>query len=94
MAHPDHIVPVSQKGTIQRIEPVYPLTAGLSPKTLVKAINGAMDRLPDLPEWLDPAQRARDSWPLWGEALRTAHHPDSGLEIELTNPVRQRLAYD
>ena len=94
MAHPDHIVPVSQKETIQRVEPVYPLTAGLSPKTLVKAINGAMEKIPDLPEWLDPAQSRRDAWPGWADALRTAHNPDSEMELDPSSPARQRLAYD
>jgi ATP-dependent DNA helicase RecG len=94
MAHPDHIVTENQKSVIQRVEAVYPLTAGLSPKTLVKAIHGALNKLPDLAEWLDPAQIKRDSWPSWAEALRAVHHPDTGVELDLTSPVRQRLAYD
>lgn len=94
MAHPDHIVPVSQKDAIQRIEPVYPLTAGLSPKTLVKAIRGALDRLPDLPEWLDSAQQNRDAWPSWSNAIRTIHHPDSDEDLDPNGAARQRLAYD
>lgn len=94
MAHPDHIVTESQKEAIQRVEPVYPLTAGLSPKTLVKAIAGALDKLPELPEWLDEAQIKRDSWPEWKDALLSAHHPDSLVDLDLSSPIRQRLAYD
>ncbi len=94
MAHPDHIVSESQKSAIQRVEAVYPLTAGLSPKTLVKAIHGALDKTPDLAEWLDPAQIKRDNWPGWADALRTVHHPDTGAELDLTSSMRQRLAYD
>lgn len=94
MAHPDHIVTVSQKEAIQRVEPVYPLTTGLSPKTLVKAIDGAMEHVPDLPEWLDPAQRQRDKWPAWADALRTVHHPESEADLDPMGPARQRLAYD
>lgn len=94
MAHPDHVVLPSQKKTIQRLEPVYPLTAGLAPKTLLKAIAGAMDRVPNLPEWLDPAQMARDAWPRWNEALVQAHHPDSVSDLEPMSLCRQRLAYD
>ena len=94
MAHPDHIVTESQKSAILRVEAVYPLTAGLSPKTLVKAIHGALDKVPDLAEWLDPAQIKRDEWPGWAEALRRVHHPDTGAELDLTSPIRRRLAYD
>lgn len=94
MAHPDHIVPVSQKEVIQRVEPVYPLTAGLAPKTLAKAVTGAMDKVPDLPEWLDSAQIQRDTWPPWAEALRVAHHPGSEGDLNPNGPARQRLAYD
>lgn len=94
MAHPDHIVTEGQKEAIQRVEPIYPLTAGLSPKTLVKGIAGALDKLPDLPEWLDEAQIKRDNWPGWKDALLSAHHPDSLLDLDLSSPIRHRLAYD
>lgn len=94
MAHPDHIVTESQKDAIQRVEPVYPLTTGLSPKTLVKAIDGAMEHLPDVPEWLDSAQIKRDQWPPWRAALTSAHHPETGFELDATSPIRYRLAYD
>ncbi len=94
MAHPDHIVTENQKSAIQRVEALYPLTAGLSPKTLVKAIHGALDKLPELAEWLDPAQVKRDNWSNWADALRAIHHPDTGAELDLTSPLRQRLAYD
>ncbi len=94
MAHPDHIVPESQKDAIQRVEPVYPLTAGLSPKTLTKAIMGSLDTVPDLPEWLDPAQLDRDQWPTWNFALSAAHHPESESDLDHMSPARQRLAYD
>ncbi len=94
MAHPDHIVPVSQMEAIQRVEPVYPLTAGLSPKTLAKAIAGALDHLPDLSEWLDTAQIDRDQWPDWKSALGQVHHPESESDLDPQATLRQRLAYD
>ena len=37
MVHPDHIVPLEEAGSLPDIEPVYPLTAGLSPKVLRRA---------------------------------------------------------
>ena len=52
MAHPDHIVAPEQSDTMPLLEPVYPLTAGLTPKMLRRTIGDALTRLPDLPEWI------------------------------------------
>ncbi|HLB80585.1 MAG TPA: ATP-dependent DNA helicase RecG, partial [Dongiaceae bacterium] len=49
MTHPDHIGTPAEIEGLQRVEPVYPLTAGLTPKILGKAIQAALARLPDLP---------------------------------------------
>jgi ATP-dependent DNA helicase RecG len=45
------------------IEPVYPLTEGLSAKVLAKAIAQALEKLPELPEWQDQAFLQRHGWP-------------------------------
>ena len=79
MAHPDHIVAPEDADAIRRVEPVYPMTAGLSPKTLGKAIAAALEKAPDMPEWLDPAFREKRQWPGWLGALRTAHAPAGEL---------------
>jgi ATP-dependent DNA helicase RecG len=55
MVHPDHIVAEGDFSDLPLIEPVYPMTEGLSPKILVRAVGAALERLPDLDEWLDPA---------------------------------------
>ncbi len=41
MAHPDYIVPPERRGDLPMLEPVYPLTAGLSGKVLFKATRQA-----------------------------------------------------
>ena len=94
MTHPDHIVEVKDIASVQRVEPVYPLTAGLSGKVLDKAIKGALDRAPTLPEWLDPAFKKQRQWPDWNDALVTAHNPTSEPEFSPLTPARSRLAYD
>ncbi len=94
MPHPDHILRLDEADEIPLFEPVYPLTAGVSQKTLSKAAKSALGRAPDLEEWIDPALRAREGWPIWKTALETAHNPLSSDEITQTNPARQRLAYD
>ncbi len=94
MTHPDHIVPLTEIEDIKRVEPVYALTEGLSPKTLSKAIRASVNMAPDLPEWLDPAYLNRQQWPSWREAIQYAHAPKDSSALELSDPIRERLAFD
>ena len=94
MTHPDHIVPLTQIDDIKRVEPIYPLTEGLSPKVLDKAIRAALAKAPELPEWLDPAYLQRQKWPTWRDALRLAHAPQTDDNLLPTYPARARLAFD
>ncbi|WP_422073052.1 ATP-dependent DNA helicase RecG [Tranquillimonas rosea] len=94
MVHPDHILPVDEAAAIPPFEPVYPLTAGLTQRQVSKAVASALEHLPDLSEWIDPDLRAREGWPAWDEAVRTAHAPLGRSELAPTAPARQRLAYD
>jgi ATP-dependent DNA helicase RecG len=94
MPHPDHMVPVEEADAIRRVEPVYPMTAGLSPKTLGKAIAAALAEAPDPPDWLDPAFREKRQWAGWLDSLRVAHAPDSEGALSPLTKARERLAYD
>ncbi|MBI1239484.1 MAG: ATP-dependent DNA helicase RecG [Alphaproteobacteria bacterium] len=94
MTHPDYVASPQDEAKIPALEPVYPSTEGLSPKVMLKAMEGALARLPDLPEWQDAAFIARRRWPRWAEAIRTLHHPQSPGEIGTETPARERLAYD
>src|SRR5262249_36487353 len=68
ISHPDHVVPLEHAEQIRAIEPTYPLTAGLSPRVLSKAIAAALERSPELPEWLDPPLPAHRHLPAWHQA--------------------------
>ncbi len=94
MVHPDHIVGEADFSSLPLVEPVYPMTAGLSPKTLAKAIGEALDGLPVLPEWLDPALKARNAWPDFAPALTALHHPAADADLAPGSLERTRLAYD
>ncbi len=94
MVHPDHMLSVDEADDIPEFEPVYHLTQGVTQKTMFKAIQGALERLPDLAEWIDPKQRDRESWPDWQAAMRAAHSPSGLDDISPTAPSRARLAYD
>ena len=94
MVHPDHVLRLEEAGEIPAYEPVYPLTAGLTQRVVAKAVAGALARLPNLPEWIDPGLKAREGWPDWADALRAAHGPEGPSALAVTHPARVRLAYD
>jgi len=94
ITHPDYVLAPEEAKDLPLVEPVYPLTEGLTLKTFGKAVRVALEDLPALPEWQDSAYLARQSWPNWADALRTVHAPDSEAALSAQTPVRARLAYD
>ncbi|MDV7141509.1 ATP-dependent DNA helicase RecG [Tropicimonas sp. TH_r6] len=94
MTHPDHILRPEEADEIPAFEPVYPLTSGVTQKTMSKAVRGALSRAPELAEWSDPGLVARESWPSWLEAMTAAHAPSGNKDISVDSDARRRLAYD
>jgi ATP-dependent DNA helicase RecG len=94
MVHPDHIADAEAAATLPLVEPVYPLTAGLSAKVLRRAVAQALGRLPDLTEWLDPDVARRHSFPGFAEALSRLHDPADPLDVSPDGAAWRRLAYD
>lgn len=109
MPHPDYLVPWARRGTIPKIDPVWPLTAGLFPSVMRRAMHKALDRLSSPPEWIAPSLLRRRSWPSFVDALECLHRPASregegeGEKKEETNgetwsrriyKARERLAFD
>ena len=88
MAHPDYVVAPGDAERIKPIEPVYPLTAGLTPRVVQRAVATALERAPEPPEWLDPALQARRRWPRWHEALAAAHPPEARTICSPKTPAR------
>ena len=94
MPHPDHVLRPEEAAQLPLYEPVYPLVAGITQKLVAKGVAAALERAPDLPEWIDPGQMAREGWPTWRAALLAAHAPQGPQDMAATAPARQRLAYD
>ncbi|WP_210528316.1 ATP-dependent DNA helicase RecG [Rubellimicrobium arenae] len=94
MAHPDYILPEDDVLNLPAFEPVYPLVAGVTQKTMGKAVRGALALAPELPEWIDAGLMARDGIPSWREALREGHAPNEAADLSPDAPARKRLAYD
>lgn len=94
MTHPDHVGLPSEAEAIMRVEPTYPLSAGLTQRMVAKAVGAALKRLPTLPEWAEPNLVVREGWQPWKESLLAAHHPREAADLEPLSPARRRLAYD
>ncbi|HEX4096675.1 MAG TPA: DEAD/DEAH box helicase, partial [Caulobacteraceae bacterium] len=92
--HPDYVLPAERLDEIPGFEAIYPATAGLASRTVRKLAHEALERAPELPEWLDPAFQAREGFTGWREALQTLHAPESDADTLLHTPQRRRLAYD
>jgi ATP-dependent DNA helicase RecG len=94
MVHPDYVLAPEEIANFPLHEPVYRLTEGLAPKALAKAVRGALERVPALPEWQDAAfLRQRGFAPL-AAALAQAHAPAGDADLSPATAARQRLAYD
>ncbi len=94
IVHPDHVLTSQQFAEMPLLEPVYPLTAGISGKMLGKAIREAMDDVPRLEEWQDRHWLAREGLPPFHHALQQLHVPETASVLDPANPARRRLAYD
>ena len=94
MSHPDHMVKVEDVDEILRLEPLYPLTHGVSQKILGKVIQASLKETKDLPEWLDASLQEKKGWPKWQEALFAGHNPTDMQDLQASAPARVRLAYD
>jgi hypothetical protein len=63
IVHPDRVVDEAGFAKLSGIDPVYPLTEGLALGSLRRAIAQALQKLPDLPEWISPEVIRRCSFP-------------------------------
>ena len=85
--HPE-VLALGQEAELPPREPVYGLTEGIANKRMRELVTMALERAPELPEWIEPSLAAREGWRPWRAALAEAHaDPRSG-------DGRRRLAYD
>ncbi|MDE2372998.1 MAG: ATP-dependent DNA helicase RecG, partial [Hyphomicrobiales bacterium] len=94
MLHPDRVVDEAGLAKLPPIDPIYPLTEGVHPNSLRKAIDAALERVPDLPEWQDAGWRERNGFPGFADALRAVHRPAAPEDLDPQNAAWSRLAYD
>ncbi|MFZ4684195.1 MAG: ATP-dependent DNA helicase RecG [Hyphomonadaceae bacterium] len=93
IVHPDHVLGADKDDELPEVEPVYPMTANITPRQIRKFMSAALGGIPDLDEWIDPHLMKRNNWPGFKQALLRLHQPKvydpDGFET-----ARQRLAYD
>ena len=95
MVHPDRVVDAAGFAKLPLIDPVYPLTGGLHPNQVRRAIDAALDRLPKtLPEWQDADWLKRNGFESFAQALRRVHRPQTPDDLKPESAAWSRLAYD
>ena len=91
MTHPELLDP---RRTNDGLLPIYPLVQGLQQGRLRAIARAAVDRLPELPEWLPGELLMAHGWPGWAAAVRAIHKPVTAASLEAASPARRRLAFD
>jgi len=94
MVHPDRVVDEQGLANLPLIDPVYPLTEGLSQGQIQRAADAALAKIPALPEWQDEAWINSRGFPSFAEALARLHRPHELDDILPEGPAWSRLAYD
>jgi ATP-dependent DNA helicase RecG len=85
--HPDVAEPGKGAAPALR-EPVYPLTEGMTNRRLGELAREALERAPELGEWIEPSLVSREAWRGWRSSLAEAHSEPANAG------ARRRLAYD
>jgi ATP-dependent DNA helicase RecG len=94
IVHPDRVVDEEAFAKLSLIDPVYPLTEGLALGALRRAIGQALQKLPELPEWINERVLRRCQFPPIREALTRVHIPVEMTDVLPDSPVWSRLAFD
>lgn len=94
MVHPDRVLPPTKFDDEDVLEPVYPLTEGLTARRVQAVAIAALERARPLPEWQDESLLARQGWPGFRAALEALHHPKTLAGLGAESPAYKRLAYD
>jgi ATP-dependent DNA helicase RecG len=86
--HPDHVGLPEEAPKIAVMEPVYPLSEGITNARLRDLVGEALSRAPEMPEWIDASVLGSHGWKGWHDSLLAVHASPEG------RAARRRLAYD
>jgi ATP-dependent DNA helicase RecG len=93
ITHPQHVVDIDNLDNVKKIECIYPLTSGLTSKTIQKSINSALINLDPLPEWIPDDKIKTNNWPNWNEAIKKIHNPINTSD-SVNSLFLERLVFD
>jgi ATP-dependent DNA helicase RecG len=88
IVHPDQVLPLEEATGLPEREAVYPLSEGITSRRIAGLVEQAIERAPELPEWIEPSLVSTRGWPTWRDALTRIHADPADAK------ARQRLAYD
>ena len=94
MVHPDRVMNAEELDRLPSVEPVYGLTEGLYQRAVARAAEGALKRLPQMPEWIGDKTLSDLKLPSFTQALSAMHRPGTPGDIDPAGPAATRLAYD
>ena len=86
MYHPDYIADISSFNNIAILEPIYPLTYGITNKQIRFFISKILTSIPKFPEWQKNPKIS------FNEAINTIHNLDNNTKKQIL--AKTRLAYD
>jgi ATP-dependent DNA helicase RecG len=87
IVHPE-VLAAGKAADLPLREPVYPLTEGIANRRMRELALAAVERAPELAEWIEPSLVARQGWRNWRTSLAGAHSDPVAEE------PRNRLGYD
>lgn len=93
ITHPDIIASAGMSKYYIGTEPVYPLVAKLTNRTISYAIKHLLTVLPTIPEWIPSRHIQQYHLPSFLRALHDIHNPKSIYDIE-KSPAKDRIAID
>ncbi len=99
IVHPDHISEYKsdspqgdssesqEKPSVPLVEPIYPLSEGITNGRLVQLVKEALAIRPQMEEWIEPSLLKKKEWKSWHESIVDMHS-------EYNENAHDRLAYD
>lgn len=94
ITHPSHILPETSFTKTKDLQPIYPLTEGISNKFLSGIIARIIYEMPELEEWQDTEFKRQNNFLSLKKSLYEIHSPNNSTAHMSDSNYRRRLEYD
>ena len=91
--HPESISPIEELPFLHGSLSIYSLTRGLTMSVYRKSISKALEKLIEIPEWINKDILKKNNWRSWKQTVELVHKPKE-LNNEKIKKLRERLAFD